>query len=78
MVLKLKVEKEEKREESGYLHNLIHVPENRVGVEGSGGIKPQINPLFSVSLSSREHIGLQYVWLPSPVPQELKVYFVVL
>lgn len=43
-----------------------------------GWIKPEIDPLLPVSLPTTEYIGLQDVWLVGPVPQELKVYLIVL
>lgn len=43
-----------------------------------GWIKPEIDPLLPVSLPATEYIGLQDVWLVGPVPQELKVYLIVL
>lgn len=60
------------------LHYLVHVPEDGVRVESLGGIEPEIDPMFSVSLASCEHIRLQNVGLPAPVPQELEVYFIML
>jgi len=64
--------------ESKDLHNLVHVPENRVGMVGFGWIKPKVDPLLSVTLATSEHVGLQYVRLPCPVAQELKVYLIML
>lgn len=61
-----------------YLHNHIQVPENRVSVVFLGGVKPEVDSLFSVTFASGEHIGLQNVRLSGSVPQELEVYFIVL
>lgn len=47
-------------------------------MEGGGGVKPEEDALLAVTLASGEYIGLQYVGLPRPVPQELKVYLIML
>jgi hypothetical protein len=43
-----------------------------------GGIEPEIYAMLSLTLASREYIGLKNVWLPGPVAQEFEVYFIVL
>ena len=60
------------------LHNLIQVPENGVSVVFFRGIKPEIDSLLSITLASGEHICLQNVRLSCSVPQELKVYLIML
>ena len=60
------------------LHNLVEIPEDRVGVVLFGGVEPEEDSLFTVTLSSGEDIGLQNVGLPCSVPQELEVYLIVL
>lgn len=60
------------------VHNLVHIPENRVGVIIFSWIKPEVVSLFSVSLSSGEDIGLHDVRLSSSVTQELKIYLIML
>jgi len=59
-------------------HNLIQVPENGVSVVFFRGIKPEIDSLLSITLASGEHICLQNVRLSCSVPQELKVYLIML
>lgn len=43
-----------------------------------GWVKPEVDPLLPVTLPTGEHIGLQDVGLVGPVPQELKVYLIML
>lgn len=71
----LKVKRPSKYED---LHNLVEIPEHRVGVVLFGWVEPEEDPLFSVTLSSGEDIGLQNVRLPCSVPQELEVDLIVL
>ena len=60
------------------LHNLVEIPEHRVGVVLFGWVEPEVNPLFTVTFPSGEDIGLQNVGLPCSVPQELEVDLIVL
>lgn len=66
------------REGRRNLHNLVHIPQNRVGMVVLGWVKPEVDPLLPVTLPTGEHIGLQDVGLVGPVPQELKVYLIML
>lgn len=56
-----------------YSHDVVVIPQDGVGVEVCRWIKPEVHPLLSVSLPVRVHVGLNRVWLPRPVPQELKI-----
>lgn len=58
------------------LHNLVQIPEDRIRMETLSRVKPEVDPLFSVTFASSEHIGLQYIWLSCSVSQELKIYLV--
>ena len=64
--------------EYGGLHNLVHVPEHCVGMVILGGVELEIYAMLSLTLASREYIGLKNVGLPRPVAQEFKVYLIVL
>lgn len=55
------------------LHNMLMVPENCVEVEVCSRIKPQVNSLFSITLSMSKDICLNRVRLPCPVPQKFKI-----
>lgn len=62
----------------GYLHNLALVPENGIGVEIIGGVKPEVEPLFSVANSIHINIGLHKVGFPCGVAQELEIELIVI
>jgi len=49
------------------LHNLVHIPEDWVGMVILGGVEPKIYALLSVTLASREYIGMKNVGFPGPV-----------
>jgi hypothetical protein len=56
---------------------MSRIPENGVGVEILGWIKPELELHLSVSLPLREHICVERVRVSAKVPQKLKIYFVV-
>lgn len=58
------------------LHNVMAVPQDRICVELGRGVEPKVHPLLSIPLSICVYICLNCVWLPWPVPQELKVQFI--
>lgn len=58
------------------LHNMLMVPENCVEVEVCSRIKPQVNSLFSITLSMSKDICLNRVRLPCPIPQKFKIKLV--
>lgn len=58
------------------LHNMTVVPEYCVSVEVSCRIKPKVDSLFPITLSTSIDIGLDRVRLSGPIPQELKVQLV--
>ena len=60
------------------LRDHVEVPEDGVGVVVLGWVEPEVDPLLPVALAAGEHVGLQDVRLPRPVPQELEVDLVVL
>lgn len=43
-----------------------------------GRVKPEVDPLLSVSLPPGEDIGLNYIGLVGPVAEELEVYLIML
>ena len=55
---------------------MMVVPQYCVRVEVSSRVKPKIDSLFPITLPMSIDIGLDCVWLPSPIPQELKVQLV--
>lgn len=59
-------------------HYLALVPEDRVGVEVLGGVKPEVESLFPVTHPIHIHVGLDRVRFPSGVAQKLKIKFVVI
>lgn len=59
-----------------YLHNVAMVPQNGVSVEVRGRVKPEVNPLLSVTLSVSVDVCLNCVRLSSTVPQELEIKLV--
>ncbi|MFS8010765.1 hypothetical protein Hanom_Chr14g01300871 [Helianthus anomalus] len=42
-------------------------------MEVSGRVKPQVDPLFSITFSVSKNISLNRVGLPTSVPQKLKI-----
>lgn len=58
------------------LHNMVMVPEYCVSVEICSRVKPEVDPLLPITLPMSIYIGLDCIRLPSPVPQELKVYLI--
>ena len=48
-------------------------PNDAVGVEVLGGIKPKPVPLLSAAYTSGIHVGVQGVGVAGAVPQEFKV-----
>lgn len=49
------------------------VPEQRVGVEGSGGVEPERMPLLPVAGAVDVDVGLDQVGLSGDVAKELEV-----
>lgn len=60
------------------IHNLVEIPEDGVSMISLWRVEPKIDPLFSVSFSSCEHIRLQYRWLSRSVSEKLEVYLIML
>ena len=55
------------------LHDVSWVPEDGVGVEILGGIKPELELHLPVPLPLGEHIGVQSVRVSAEIPEELEV-----
>ena len=45
-------------------------------MEISSGVKPEVELLLSVPLALAEHISVEDIWIPTEVPQEFKVDFI--
>lgn len=52
------------------------VPKDRIGVEFCRRVEPKIHSLLAIAIPSRKYVGLDRVWLPRSVPQELEVQLV--
>lgn len=52
------------------------VPHNRITVEICRGVKPKVDPLFSITLSMSIDVCLNRIRLATAVPQELKIQLV--
>lgn len=61
------------RDNVWYSHNMLAIPKDGVSVEIYRWVEPEVHPLLSVSLPMGIHVGLDRIWLPRPIPQELKV-----
>lgn len=59
------------------LHYLALVPEDGVGVEVLGWVKPKVEPLLSVAHAIDIEVGLDRVRFPCGVSQELEIELVV-
>jgi hypothetical protein len=55
---------------------MSRIPEDGIGVEILGWIEPELELHLSVSLSLREHICVERVWISAKIPQELEIYLV--
>lgn len=55
------------------IHSVLGIPENRVSVEISSWVKPQIELLLSVSFALCEKVSMNYVRIAAEVSQEFKV-----
>lgn len=51
-----------------YLHNVVMVPKDRVGVKFSSGVEPEVDTLLPVTFAMSIHIRLNCVWVPRTVP----------
>ena len=75
----VKITKKKKRWETGskkrrkYLQNGIAIPEERVGMEASSGIKPKRVPLLSISSPVHINVCLNKVWFSRHISQEFKI-----
>ena len=58
------------------LHYVLGLPNNRIGVEVSCGVKPEMKLLLSVPFALSEDIGVQNVGVTTKIPQELEVDFI--
>lgn len=61
----------------GHLHDMPGVPNDRVGMEVLGRIEPEMKLLLPVALSLSVHIGMDRIWVPRQVAEELKVDLIV-
>ena len=52
---------------------MLGLPNNRIGVEVSCGVKPEMKLLLSVPFALSEDIGVQNVGVTTKIPQELEV-----
>ena len=59
-----------------YLHNVLGIPEDRVGVEIGSGVEPEMELLLSVAFALAEDVGVKSVRFTGRVSQELEVYLV--
>jgi len=58
------------------LHNPLGVPRDRVSVEISSGVKPQIELLFPVPFALAENVCVKDVWITTQVSKKLIVYLI--
>ena len=58
------------------LHNVLGIPEDRVGVEIGSRVEPEMELLLSVAFALAEDVGVKSVRFTGRVSQELKVYLV--
>jgi hypothetical protein len=52
------------------------IPEDGIGMEILGGIKPELELHLSVSLPLCKDIRVERVWVSAKVTQKLKIYLV--
>jgi len=55
----------------------LRVPDDGVGVEGCGGVEPEMELLLAIAFPLAVDIGVDCVWLSRNVAQKLEVYLVV-
>lgn len=55
------------------LHDMLRIPKNRISVEISSWVKPEVKLLLPVSLALAEDISVKDIRITTQIPQELKV-----
>lgn len=55
------------------LHNVYGIPEDRISVEISSGVKPEVELLLSVAFSLAVNICVKNVRITTKISQELEV-----
>lgn len=55
---------------------MFGVPNNGVGVEVLGGVKPKMELLLFVTLALSKHIGMKSVRIPTEIAKKLKIYLI--
>lgn len=59
------------------LHDVLGLPNDCVGVEVLGGVKPKVELLFSAASALGDDIGMEDVRFAGDISEELKIYFIV-
>lgn len=58
------------------LHNPLGVPNDRVSVEISSRVKPEIELLFPVSFALAENVSMKDVWVTAQISKKFIVYLI--
>lgn len=58
------------------LHDVLGLPNEGVSMEVSGGVKPEVELLFSVTFALSEYVCVKNIRVTTCVSQKLKIYLI--